>query len=812
MPARNLSWRPDRAGDIQTHRAFGTWGQSVTTSAICAVICVGALPTGLAGQHLRGMVTEGAGGRSLPGVVVYLLDTTNRVVGTALSAADGRYLLRAPGPGTYRVRSMRIGYRPVHSQFIHLDLDEQENLDLALAGIAVGLDTVRVVADRQCANLAGSEASTAFLLWEQTRAALQAALLTRRGPGFNATIISYARDVQPVSGTIIEQRASVQRGNAAPWVAITPQEANARGYVRTDAAGTVTYHVPDLEVLLSPEFLEAHCFRVQSTAADSHVELRFVPVRDRNRIPEIAGVLTMDRRTAELRRLMFEYVNIPADQRAAGAGGTIEFARATDGRWLIARWSVRMPVMDVREVAVGSFGIPRRTERERFVSRVRIEGGELSFVTANADTIWARPTSSIAGTVLDLRQRPVQRASVRLEGTRAEAMTDSGGHFRLYSLLPGDYVISVASPVLNAFDAGVRVPLRLGASDTAIALQVPATEHLLTTVCAQPGGAIVGTVKQTESNLGTMAHVTAEWGNRSDEWRETSATLHGSFRICGVPFGRQVTVTARSGPETSLKYATQLSRERAVDAIDLILSRSTVSGTVVRGTVLDAVNGAPLPNVVISIDAISRRAGTDDKGAYRLADIPAGRHTVTVRRLGYRAEEIVLDASTSPIDRNIALSRLQVIDPVTARADRSLAAFEENRRVGLGQFLDRAALQKQEGRKLGDVVGNLRGVVLLRGPGGQAGVMSGRGTRSIAGATCNQLEGARNGTCNCAPMVYLDRTLLFDGRKGDIPDLNRLSVASIEAIEFYAGPAETPLEYSTLNSQCGVLVIHTRRG
>ena len=32
----------------------------------------------------------------------------------------------------------------------------------------------------------------------------------------------------------------------------------------------------------------------------------------------------------------------------------------------------------------------------------------------------------------------------------------------------------------------------------------------------------------------------------------------------------------------------------------------------------------------------------------------------------------------------------------------------------------------------------------------------------------------------------------------------------IQAIEFYAGPAETPSEYQTLNSDCGVLVIWTR--
>jgi hypothetical protein len=42
-------------------------------------------------------------------------------------------------------------------------------------------------------------------------------------------------------------------------------------------------------------------------------------------------------------------------------------------------------------------------------------------------------------------------------------------------------------------------------------------------------------------------------------------------------------------------------------------------------------------------------------------------------------------------------------------------------------------------------------------------------------------------------------------------NLNSINPAQIEAIEFYASPAETPLKYSVMESQCGVLVIWTRR-
>jgi hypothetical protein len=42
-------------------------------------------------------------------------------------------------------------------------------------------------------------------------------------------------------------------------------------------------------------------------------------------------------------------------------------------------------------------------------------------------------------------------------------------------------------------------------------------------------------------------------------------------------------------------------------------------------------------------------------------------------------------------------------------------------------------------------------------------------------------------------------------------DVNSLQPDQIEAVEYYAGPSQTPMEYSTLNAVCGVLVIWTRR-
>ncbi len=77
---------------------------------------------------------------------------------------------------------------------------------------------------------------------------------------------------------------------------------------------------------------------------------------------------------------------------------------------------------------------------------------------------------------------------------------------------------------------------------------------------------------------------------------------------------------------------------------------------------------------------------------------------------------------------------------------------------------------------------------------------------------------------DCYALVYVDDHLVFRGQKTGggrgsgasqvwepLFDINSVPVAEIEAIEYYASAAETPLKYSVLNSQCGVVVIHTLR-
>src|SRR5687767_11183410 len=70
------------------------------------------LSTAAEAQTVRGSVADE---RDAPvaGVVVQLLDAQSAIIARALSNERGEYRLMAPSDGTYRVRTLRIGFRPM---------------------------------------------------------------------------------------------------------------------------------------------------------------------------------------------------------------------------------------------------------------------------------------------------------------------------------------------------------------------------------------------------------------------------------------------------------------------------------------------------------------------------------------------------------------------------------------------------------------------------------------------------------------------------------------------------------------------------
>lgn len=124
----------------------------------------------------------------------------------------------------------------------------------------------------------------------------------------------------------------------------------------------------------------------------------------------------------------------------------------------------------------------------------------------------------------------------------------------------------------------------------------------------------------------------------------------------------------------------------------------------------------------------------------------------------------------------------------------ALSTFEDHRHIGLGRFWTRKDLEAYANRTLAEVLAQTPGInttALMRGP--HAFVASSRNPGGV-----------------CYSQVYLDQALVYRGR-GQPFDVNSLRPEQVEAIEYYAGPAELPAKYQGLNANCGVIVIWTRR-
>jgi hypothetical protein len=298
---------------------------------------------------------------------------------------------------------------------------------------------------------------------------------------------------------------------------------------------------------------------------------------------------------------------------------------------------------------------------------------------------------------------------------------------------------------------------------------------------------------------------------------DTRTDARGTFRLCGVPLDKTIVLRAATDG-ASVRTSVALTSTARFGTVDLVLDPERKPAASFVGTVLGDTVGTVVVGAEVSIPELLMNDFTDDRGQFSFAEVPAGEHQIVVRRLGYGPVDTRLTFTANrTLERAFHLSKVAVLDTVAVSESVVLPSFEEHRRLGLGAFLTRADLERKDGRLMSSILAELPGLSVMRpGTGNRAWVANGRAIRSMGNeAAVDEFGGAPRA---CYSQVYLDNVRIYTGRKADPPsaaeplfDINSLAPSMIEAIEYYAGPAQTPLKYSNLDSHCGVLVIHTRR-
>jgi hypothetical protein len=100
-------------------------------------------------QSVRGSVIDDVTRLPVSDVLVTLVGNTGADVGRGVRTdTSGAFTVHAPRQGTYRIRAMKIGYRPLTSDALSLGPGELANLQLTMTTTARELVAVRVVERR----------------------------------------------------------------------------------------------------------------------------------------------------------------------------------------------------------------------------------------------------------------------------------------------------------------------------------------------------------------------------------------------------------------------------------------------------------------------------------------------------------------------------------------------------------------------------------------------------------------------------------------------------------------------------------------
>jgi len=806
-------------------------------------------PVAAHAQAVRG-ITVDASNAPVPGVVVTLQDSASRIAARGMTNGQGEFRLVATKPGTYRLRTLRIGFKPTVSEPRVLNAGAEVSIRVVLAGVPVALDAVRTTGESVCRAFADSAAAT-FAVWEQVHGALTAADLAANGRTIVATTLTYERQFENLEARgvrrVLTQSTHVATGYVArPWHEVPVDSLHRAGYIVPEHDDITAYYAPGLDVLLSSRFIEDHCFHLTTDRGfPALVGIAFEPSPERKRIPEIRGTLWVDRASAELRRLEFKYANASQEDEEYGGGG-VDFQRASDGTWFISRWSIRMPVFDQSKIDRAQF---RRSPR---VIATQVTGGELAVARRGSDTLWTRAPFAVAGTIRDsVSGAPITASRIALVGTPLEATSDASGKFSLRGVLPGEYAAEVQTRSLDSVNMTYRATVMILDSATAVDLRAPTGTQFLAALCGGKAprssdlGVIIGNARADGTSSATGLKVAAEWSvDPKDPTRiqhaEGRAASDGSYRFCDAPLDRTIALSAKGdSSSTAASKLIRLSSAVRLARADLELysmSELAKRGATFIGTVVSDSSHLPVVGAEVSLPELGKSAITDSGGEFRIAGVASGEQRVVVRRIGYGAADTKLAFSGfEPVERRIVLGRAITLEAVTVTAqysDRAMPGFEDNKRVGLGKFMTRAEIAKFDGMTMTSALSQFASLGLIGGMKGNiwatsrlspvAACLPGSpGTHDALTVTGVCLvshgyyipEKGESAPIACYSLVYIDGQLMNGSREPTEPfDLRSVSPERIEAMEYYAGPAETPMKYSRMGSSCGVLVIWTRKG
>jgi hypothetical protein len=712
-----------------------------------AVLLLALAATPAAAQGVRGVIVT-RDTVAVPGAVVALIDSLGSVGATVLSDEFGRFDVRAPRRGEWRVRVEAVGFARVLSLPMTLASAEIEERVIHLVDATRRLGAVEV-RDRNACDIRPAEGSQVALLWDEARKSLEAAALSAD----RSTLLAFDFDEIEYDSTLTRVRSASRMtlaGRAEQgFRSDAPKALRELGYARRIDT-TSTYLGPDARVLLSAEFAATHCFRLVDDDPTSvrRIGLAFAPVTVPTTKLEVAGVLWIDRETFVLDRVEFRYVpTLSADHPDSTFGGRVQFRRIASGHVIVSQWVLRMPLYaeesDQRLARAGQTSqMLIRPERRERIAGLKVARGAVRAFDAPPEPL---PTVTLAP------RRAVGPPS-------CEGVAPMGGNSG-----------AIVGDVHDARDRGMS-----GA-------RVRATWH---------------------QDVGTGGRLVFR-----EQWVESGTDAQGRYALCALPRGVPLSIEARRATATSAASRVFLPPGAPV-ALDLELvqaprarsARAAGQTGAIRGRLLGT-GDRPLAGVPIRVFPGRETVTTDSLGEFHVEALAPGLRDFFVRRVGYAPTMLSIEVTAGDTARVIVplASSAQSLAPVVVEArvtSLNLAGFELRReqRVGGGQFISRDEIRAREASTIQSLLRTFGRVwVEESAETGDIRVYGRGGTSPLAADRCTM-------------RIMIDSALLPDGAPlAGVPPLTELA-----GVEIYQSMGAIPPQFSYAQPKCGLIVIWTR--
>jgi hypothetical protein len=253
----------------------------------------------------------------------------------------------------------------------------------------------------------------------------------------------------------------------------------------------------------------------------------------------------------------------------------------------------------------------------------------------------------------------------------------------------------------------------------------------------------------------------------------------------------------------------------------LAAPRTGVAQGLLRGTVIDATTGQPIPNVAVQlVDGVRRVAETrtDSAGVFLMRTPAPGDMVLAATRIGYRTtrrgvrvSSTIRESVTIPLQPDAVKLDSIAVGAETGVLEDRLKAYLHRRQLGAGYFLNEDRLKTATGAPLSQLLRMVPGIEVTNRRTAFGPLIFTNGNQIQ-----NQLSPfrAQGSTPNSQRQIGpCPMQLYVDGRHFSTQDMgiDIILPEDLIGVEIFRSVAELPAEFGGIHARCGVVSVWTRR-